>query len=314
MPAYKRLVKRGERWRYMGSFNGVKYSSKAIYTTRKACLDVEREYLSQLQEEAQKPRKKVMLYDFLNARLDYAQTRSKFYYQEHKRYLKMLFDAVGNISVHEVEKKQVADVIAAFSARLKKNGKTQHKANSMLRIFKATFFYGIDLYELEIRNPVVGIKFSPIDKRLKYIPRDNDIQAVTAICNDRQRLLIEFVKETGCRIQEALRLTRNDILDTEVVLYTRKAKNANLTPRKLDKPACIADLRFTGRLFKEWNSYPRFLEDKVKELKQKSWNWHNLRHRFASQLSKNGTPLFEIMLKLGHSNLSTTQGYLQLLP
>jgi integrase len=314
LPAYRRVVRRGERWRYMGSFNGVKYSSKAIYTTRKACLDAEREYLSQLQEESQKPRKEVMLHDFLNARLDYAQTRSKFYYQEHKRYLKMLFDAVGNIPVHEVARKQVADVIAAFSSRLKKNGKTQHKANSMLRIFKATFFYGINLYELDIKNPVVGIKFNSIDKRLKYIPSDKDIQAVMAICSDRQRLLVEFVKETGCRIQEALRLTKNDVLDAEVVLYTRKAKNANLTPRKVDKPRCIADLRFTGRLFKEWDSYPRFLEDKVEQLGQRSWNFHNLRHRFASRLSKNGTPLFEIMLLLGHANLSTTQGYLQLLP
>ncbi|MCE5249412.1 site-specific integrase [bacterium] len=62
-----------------------------------------------------------------------------------------------------------------------------------------------------------------------------------------------------------------------------------------------------------WTAHPRFLEKYVRKLKQKNWGWHNLRHRFASKLSKEGRPLYEIMALLGHSNLSTTQRYLQLL-
>lgn len=314
MPTAQRKLTKGIFWRYYGSYLGIKYCSKSIYPTRKSALEAEREYLKQKQAEAIRPRKDVMLLDFLNARLDYVQTKSHFYYQEHKRYLKKLHETVGDMPVSQITRKQINDVIADYSARLKKEGKTQHKANAMLRIFKATFFYGINLYELDVKNPVTGIKLASVDNKLKYIPSDEDIEAVMAVCNEKQRLLVQFVMETGCRITEALNLTKNDVLSDFIVLYTHKAKNANLTPRRAKKPPCMAGLDFTGRLFEEWNAYPRFLEEKVRELNQKPWNWHNLRHRFASRLSKNGTPLFEIMILLGHSNLSTTQGYLQLLP
>ena len=63
-----------------------------------------------------------------------------------------------------------------------------------------------------------------------------------------------------------------------------------------------------GKVFKDWESYPRFLEDLTD-----NWNWHNLRHRRASIWANNGLTTFEIMVRLGHSNLSTTMKYLQLL-
>jgi len=87
-------------------------------------------------------------------------------------------------------------------------------------------------------------------------------------------------------------------------------------PRKVPRPECLPYEEYNKpeRIFKRWTDQPRFLEKKVKELNQKSWSWHNLRHRYASKLSKEGRPLFEIMSLLGHSNLSTTQNYLQLLP
>jgi len=58
-----------------------------------------------------------------------------------------------------------------------------------------------------------------------------------------------------------------------------------------------------------YNAYPRFLEEKVKELKQPRWNWHSLRRRRASIWAKDKA-LFGIMLLLGHSQISTTQRYL----
>ena len=47
---------------------------------------------------------------------------------------------------------------------------------------------------------------------------------------------------------------------------------------------------------------------------QRNWNWHNLRHRRASIWhNKEKRPLYEVMVLLGHSNIKTTQGYLQLI-
>lgn len=78
-------------------------------------------------------------------------------------------------------------------------------------------------------------------------------------------------------------------------------------------PDCINGIDRCGDFFPEWKAYPRFLKEKVKELDLNSWNWHNLRHRRASIWAHSGMAIFEIMIRLGHNNLSTTQKYLQLL-
>lgn len=315
MGQYRRKVKKGIRWRVVGSYLGKSYYTKAIYLTAKEAKEAEKEIIRQMDEEVRRPKKEVMFLDFLNVRLDYIKAnKSQYYYKEHKRYLKMLLDKVGNKPVDEIKKFEVAEIVNSYSEDLRKRKKTQHKANAMLRIFKATFFYGINLYDLDIKNPCIGLKMNSVDKKLKYIPSDADIEAVIALCNERQKLLIRFVRDTGCRIQEALNLTTEATHSDFIVLYTHKSRNSDLTPRKVPIPDCINGFKWKGRLFAEWTSHPRFLEDKVKELKQQRWNWHNLRHRYASRLSKEGRPLFEIMCLLGHSNLSTTQGYLQLLP
>ena len=72
--------------------------------------------------------------------------------------------------------------------------------------------------------------------------------------------MFDFVDQTACRVNEAVRLTQKDVDKTRVVLYTQKTKNSNLTPRVIPRPECLQG-EFTGKVFKEWNAYPRFLED-----------------------------------------------------
>ena len=148
---------------------------------------------------------------------------------------------------------------------------------------------------------------------LKYIPPEDEIKSVLEICTPAQRFLLSFVEESGCRIMEAIRLKYSDIDDETVTLYTRKSKNSNLTPRTIPKPICLNGSRGKGYVFKEWTEYPRFLEEKIKTLKLSNWSYHNLRHRRASIWANSGMSLVELQYRLGHSNLETTQGYLQLL-
>lgn len=119
--------------------------------------------------------------------------------------------------------------------------------------------------------------------------------------------MVSFVYETGCRVGEAINLDYKDVHSKFVTLYTRKSKNSQRTPRHLTRPDLLLDGE--GKVFKEHNAYPRFLEEKVKELEQPNWNWHSLRRRRASIWAE-PKPLFEIMMLLGHSNIQTTQRYL----
>jgi len=314
MGAYKRRLKRGVRYFYSGQYLGIKYFSKAIYLTKHETLKAERAKIEELDKKARKQENDIMLLELFNARLDYLRGKSKTYYKENKRYFKMFLSRVGNKPVSEITKMDINQAAQAFSDDLKKRNKTQHKANAFVVSLKAAFNYGIELYDLDIKNPATQKK-KPVDRRIKFIPTDEMINAVKGECDPEQILTINFAMETGGRIGEILRFNADDVLnEAEIVLYTRKSRNSDLVGRKIPYPICLKGITWKGRLFKRWTNYPRFLETIVKKLKQHPWAWHSLRHRFASKLSKSGKPLYEIMLLLGHSNLSTTQGYLQLLP
>jgi integrase len=203
-------------------------------------------------------------------------------------------------------------VLITYSAHPWRGGRTYHKLNAMIRSLKALFNYGISLYDLSIKTPVKGIQLHSVDNKIKYIPPDEDIESVKAVCTPIQRMLIDFCMETGCLANEALKLRMQDVGEDYVILYTRKARHSNLTPRKLPRPECLNG-NFNNRIFEEYTTSqpPRFLIKAIRQLGQKPWGFHSLRHRFASLAMKNGMPLIELMYRLGHSNLSTTQIYLQ---
>jgi integrase len=159
-------------------------------------------------------------------------------------------------------------------------------------------------------------------KDRKYIPSDWDMYNARSNLNRPQKKLFDFVDQTGCRIDEALRLRRKDVDEDYVTLWTREAKNSDLTPRLIPRPDCLKDKNLPpgedDRVFSTWSRYPRFIDEAIYGLQKddpnvKKWSWHNLRHRRASLWAKGGMPTIEIMERLGHNNIETTMKYLQLL-
>lgn len=314
MGQYKRKLKKGWRWFYSGQYLGQKYHSKAIYLNKTECAKAEREKLKELDEQARSPQQDMKLKTLMDNRLDEIElNKSKDYYRENRRYFKKALKKWGkDIMVSGVTKPMVNDLLIKEARRLKRAKKTNYKVNAMLRALKALFNYGNRIYDLN-HNPC-NLDFYPIDVRLKYIPPDEDIEAVKAKCNDMQKLFIEFVDETGARVMEAVRLKYSDIDGDLITLWTRKSRNSNLMPRRIPKPSCIDSLpkKKKGKVF-PYSVLPRFLERKVEKLGQKTWSWHSLRHRRASIWATEGMSVFEIMHRLGHNNMSTTMKYLQLL-
>lgn len=143
----------------------------------------------------------------------------------------------------------------------------------------------------DVVNPCLGLEKLPEDTRVKFIPPEEMILAVKAKCNPAQVELIDFVHETGARINEAIALEYDDIKNEGVVLYTRKAKNSNRVPRIVPCPDFL-NSKSEGRVFVTWTTYPRFLEGKIRSLKQPTWNWHSLRHRRASLWAREGKTAF----------------------
>jgi integrase len=312
-PVYARKLSKGIKYWYSGQYLGVRYHSKAIYLTKKEAKTAEAYRIKQIDEEQRNPVKDIKLIDLCNERLDHIQLKkSKAYYTDTRNYLKKAIDDFGDKYVSEITRKMVSDLILKEAQRLKQSGRTYHKLNAMIRSLKALFNFGIRLYDLNIKNPV-NLELYSIDKKVKYIPPIEDIEAVRAVLNDRQRLMIDFCLQTGARINEVLNLKPEDVREDTIILYTRKSRHSDLTPRIIPRPDCLKGKFKGNRIFDEYSTTqpPRFLIKAIKKLKQKVWGWHSLRHYFASHAIKNGMPLTELQYRLGHSSIQTTNIYLQ---
>jgi len=321
MPQYSRKLKRGVKFYYKFSYDSRIYFSKCIFNTKGEAKRAERELLNLLDEKAKTPqflKREIKLSELIAERMISLKSQKSFKYcKENDYYCFKLLKFVGDKDAKDVSKGDINKLLISFSEELKEKGSGYYAVNSMLRVLKALFNYGIDFLDMDFKNPCKGVKFYPIDKRLKYIPTDDEINRLLEVCNPRQKLFIRFLLETGARLSEALYFRYEDIFDTYIVLYTRKAKNSNLTPRKVPRPACLKDVRMSKdkseKVFSEWTKCPKFLNRKQEQLKMVRFGYHNLRHRYASLLSKQNVPIFEIMSKLGHCQVSTTQIYLQTL-
>lgn len=320
MPQYKRKLKKGIRWYYKFDYNNTTYFSKLIYLSQKDAKKAETKRYDEVSQIVSNEDKKpaMSLLELMESRLDFLKVKkSDGYYKANKAYYKLLLEKFGDCDIKTIVKKDINTYLLNKSEEYQRRGKDNYRVNAMLRSYKALFNYAIQQLDIAMINPCTGIALYSVKKKLKYIPTDTEILQVMEICDNEQQALISFVQDSGARISEALRFKDTDVFEKDVILYTRKTKNSDLVPRKVPKPTVLDSmlpLKANYNIFSRWKGYPRFLEKKVKELKHpRKWNWHNLRHRFASIHSKKGTPLFELMKLLGHENLETTQNYLQLL-
>ena len=245
MAQYKRNLKKGLRYWYKFSFKNKVYFSKAIYLSKNEAKRAESSKFEDLSVNERNPSQKpvLSLLEAINERLDLLKAKkSEKYYKENKSYLSILVNHFGNVSLDVLNKSDFNNLFIIVSEELKSNGKDNYKVNAMIRVYKALYNHAINGHDFNIKNPLIGINPFSIQKKLKYIPSDEDIKRVQFTCNRRQNLLIDFLKETGARINEALKVKGSDIFDDYIVLYTRKSKNSNLVPRKIPGPLCLKDI------------------------------------------------------------------------
>ena len=315
MGQYSRQLKNGKRWYYSGQYKGEKYHSQAIYKTKKECAKAERERLVQLEKEITNPLDQTCLVELCNKRLDYLETKSGKYYKDNRRLFRKIIARWGaNIDARKVTRPMIHAYLLDESKRLAGSGRGNYSVNAEIRYLKALFAFAIEELECMDKNPMHKFKFYPIDKTLKYIPPDEDIEKVAKLLMPHQLRLFRFCQETGCRISEALRTTGKDIDQKAglLTLWTRKKRFGDLTPRRIPLPKGLAGAN-GSKLFPEWSDHPRFLAKACKRAGVESFNWHSFRHRKASMMAAQGVPINQIQAILGHESILVTQQYLQLL-
>jgi len=207
-------------------------------------------------------------------------------------------------------------------------------ANKDLRYLRATYNYGIR-NKLILSDPTEGIVFFPVEKRIKYVPNNEDIDKVIAAADPDNQDYLWTIRETMARVSEINRLCWEDLnLDARyVILYTRKKSGGHLTPRKIPMTQKLYevlkrrhDKRDASKPWVFWHRYWSrkngcFIEGPfgdhkklMKRLCEKAgvryFRFHPLRHAGASLMDGNNVPLGAIQRILGHENRKTTEIYL----
>ena len=325
----RRKLSKGYKWRYHLYHKGKKVFSPSVYDNEAEALKARRDHLIELASSSN-----TSLFYLISERLKDLQLENKTekYQYDSEHYLEILKDTFGNIPIQTISKGKVKGLLNSEALRLQGEWKQNYAVNYLLRVTKSFFQYCINYQDIEMLNPCRGIRPFHIQKQEKYIPTDREIDVLKNQLNPDQQALIDFVKETGCRITEALNL-KAEHLNFErgtVTLFTRKSRDGNLTFRKIKIPECFLNLEInlpkSGKIF-HWRTRPKFIEKKIHDLNNdfygisaslgvkimKKWNWHNLRHKWASEAAIGGMPILMIMYNLGHTNYITTQIYLNML-
>ncbi|SPM33092.1 Site-specific recombinase XerD [Mycobacterium rhizamassiliense] len=242
---------------------------------------------------------------------------------------------LGCVSVAEL----TVDDVQSWLNGLTIAGRSIVQAHMLL---KAALTAAIDRGELSI-NPArkasrsggsgVRIPRRPPGKQAVFLSRHEAVLVVAAV-PDRQRVLIEFLLATGCRIGEALALTPADIGTGTATFnksYSRRANAAGNRPfdlgaaktaaseRTIAVPQGVLDkLNMSGALvFTNDTGYAINADSFRKNVwipamaksglpKHRRPGLHDLRHTHASRLIDAGISIVAVSKRLGHSNVSIT--------
>lgn len=185
------------------------------------------------------------------------------------------------------------------------------------------------LYQIVLDRPLETTKI-PCLKKKRTIPdiltKDEISKLLTATKNSRDKALLATIYGAGLRVNEAVGLKITDVDSRNMQLLIRNGKGGK------DRFAILsaANLSLLRTYWKEYRPQEFLFTSRNKSsthLSTRSANnifqqavaaagiarhvtTHTLRHSFATHLLEGGVDLFHIKQLLGHSDISTTCGYL----
>ncbi len=339
-------LEKGRGWKYDFVMNGERHQS-GYYRTKKEAKQEEAKKRDELenpliaQEETVKAEQPetphaetktqtdTAFLRLVNKRLDHVKAyNSERHYKELFYLAKKWIKRWGELTCYQVTRDEVEEFI--FERKMV----SSNTANKEIRYLRATFNFGIKK-KLIADNPLDGIEFFPVDKKIKYVPPPEDIDKVIEVADQDTQDYLWTVRDTIGRMSEINRLTWDDVdfNNRTVTLYTRKKKDGSLTPRKVPMTKRLFEIlsrRYEERdPDKPWVFWHTYTSSKTKEKKEgpyrerkrimrtlckkadvRYFRFHAMRHSGASVMDNSNVPIGAIQSILGHEHRTTTEIYL----
>ena len=238
-----------------------------------------------------------------------------------------------NVSVEDATQLDISN----YFAYLEEEGRSAATVSRCLAGLKNFYSYVVSSGFLE-QTPVVEIKVERGEKKLPQFLTGKEIELLLAqpVCVDakgfRDKAMLEVMYATGIRVTELIQL---DITDVNLDLGTIKCAGAKKTRAIPLYPAALSALRtyiesVRAMMLAEPDEKALFVNVNGSRMSRQGF-WkilkhyqttahieveitpHMLRHSFAVHLLENGADLGSVQELMGHSDISSTQMYTQVI-
>jgi len=261
-----------------------------------------------------------------------------FYYKNTLDKFVLYFDIknISDLSNIKSEDIQQYMYFLANNKNAKNSNTAKNSANAHFRVIKAFCNWLIEQDYLA-KSPCEGIKQFKIAKEIKFYLKKDEIKSILLNCRSaKDKLIIALLLYTGIRVGEISKIKISDIDDNHLLIHGkgRKERNVILIPYIIDLLGKYLETRSDenefllvsrknfGKRSRELHSVtPQAVRDVIKKIAKRSdidtnrinnITPHTFRRTFAVNLAKNGhASSFQIQKALGHSNIQTTQIYLE---
>jgi len=155
-------------------------------------------------------------------------------------------------------------------------------------------------------------------KRLPIaIDEDEFVKLIKNTKKEEYKIAFLLAWGSGLRISEVKNLEKRDVNINEKKIFIRegKGKRDRIVPMpKGFKQKHLQMLPIKIGIRALQNAFKRTAADSGILKTKPEAHFHSLRHGFGSHLAKKGVPIHHIRTLMGHSNISTTNVYLELNP
>ncbi|MEW5860675.1 MAG: tyrosine-type recombinase/integrase [Cyanobacteriota bacterium] len=234
-----------------------------------------------------------------------------------------------------IEDKPLARVVLNdlyfYSDALIQQGRAPATVNRKLSAVKSLLSYGVMIGYLPL-NAGAALKLPKLDDSLadRILSESQVLRLIDAANPGRDRTLLRFLYESGCRVSELVNLTWKNLQRRDDAGQVRIVGKGNNTRVVLLTPQLWADLKaLRGKapqndpVFKSLHSGQKLRRSDVNDLVTRvakkagiegNVSPHWFRHAHASHSLERGAPIHLVQATLGHRNLQTTGRYLHARP